>query len=247
MISLAPVRLKMTRINRYIAQAGICSRRQADRLVEEGSVMINGVVAVPGAKVLAHDVVTVNGKAVDPPCEDSHVYLAFHKPAGITCTSDLSRNDNIISYIDYPTRIFTVGRLDRDSRGLILLTDDGDIAYHLTRTAYGHEKEYLVTVDRPVTQDFIDGLRRGVPVLGTVTLPCRAWKSDERAFRIILTQGLNRQIRRMCEYFGYHVTDLLRTRIMHITLGSQPAGSWRHLTPKETEELMRLCEMKADR
>jgi 23S rRNA pseudouridine2604 synthase len=223
------------RINRYIAQAGICSRRGADRLIEQGRVTINGHNAVAGAKVQDGDVITIDGIVVTLPHENDRVYIAFNKPVGITCTSDLRRKDNIISYINYPKRIFTVGRLDRDSSGLILLTDDGDLAYRLTRTEHGHEKEYRVSVDKRITSSFIEGMQKGVPILDTITLPCRVWQTGEKEFRIVLTQGLNRQIRRMCEYFRYTVNDLERTRIMHIALGAQPVGSWRELTPKETQ------------
>ncbi|MGB4139100.1 MAG: pseudouridine synthase [Saccharofermentanales bacterium] len=232
------------RINRYIAQAGICSRRGADRLIEQGRVTINGHNAVAGAKVQDGDVITIDGIVVTLPHENDRVYIAFNKPVGITCTSDLRRKDNIISYINYPKRIFTVGRLDRDSSGLILLTDDGDLAYRLTRTEHGHEKEYRVSVDKRITSSFIEGMQKGVPILDTITLPCRVWQTGEKEFRIVLTQGLNRQIRRMCEYFQYTVNDLERTRIMHIALGAQPVGSWRELTPKETQELLRLIGIR---
>ncbi|HPY63362.1 MAG TPA: pseudouridine synthase [Bacillota bacterium] len=232
------------RINRYIAQAGICSRRGADRLIEQGRVTINGHNAVAGAKVQDGDVITIDGIVVTLPHENNRVYIAFNKPVGITCTSDLRRKDNIISYINYPKRIFTVGRLDRDSSGLILLTDDGDLAYRLTRTEHGHEKEYRVSVDKRITSSFIEGMQKGVPILDTITLPCRVWQTGEKEFRIVLTQGLNRQIRRMCEYFQYTVNDLERTRIMHIALGAQPVGSWRELTPKETQELLRLIRIR---
>ncbi|MFY9130575.1 MAG: pseudouridine synthase [Saccharofermentanales bacterium] len=232
------------RINRYIAQAGICSRRGADRLIEQGRVTINGHNAVAGAKVQDGDVITIDGIVVTLPHENDRVYIAFNKPVGITCTSDLRRKDNIISYINYPKRIFTVGRLDRDSSGLILLTDDGDLAYRLTRTEHGHEKEYRVSVDKRITSSFIEGMQKGVPILDTITLPCRVWQTGEKEFRIVLTQGLNRQIRRMCEYFQYTVNDLERTRIMHIALGAQPVGSWRELTPKETQELLRLIRIR---
>ncbi len=232
------------RINRYIAQAGICSRRGADRLIEQGRVTINGHNAVAGAKVQDGDVITIDGIVVTLPHENDRVYIAFNKPVGITCTSDLRRKDNIISYINYPKRIFTIGRLDRDSSGLILLTDDGDLAYRLTRTEHGHEKEYRVSVDKRITSSFIEGMQKGVPILDTITLPCRVWQTGEKEFRIVLTQGLNRQIRRMCEYFQYTVNDLERTRIMHIALGAQPVGSWRELTPKETQELLRLIGIR---
>ena len=214
------------RINRYIAQAGICSRRGADRLIEQGRVTINGHNAVAGAKVQDGDVITIDGIVVTLPHENDRVYIAFNKPVGITCTSDLRRKDNIISYINYPKRIFTVGRLDRDSSGLILLTDDGDLAYRLTRTEHGHEKEYRVSVDKRITSSFIEGMQKGVPILDTITLPCRVWQTGEKEFRIVLTQGLNRQIRRMCEYFQYTVNDLERTRILLIARGAQPVGSW---------------------
>ncbi len=233
---------KSMRINRYIAASGICSRRQADLLIEAGRVRVNGEKALPGLVIGPEDTVTVDGRTVSPPPEEDRVILAYNKPKGITCTSDPSRRDNIIRAINYPRRVFTVGRLDRDSRGLILLTDDGGLAHRIMHSSHGREKEYAVTVDRPLNEDFLAALRRGVPIGDQTTLPCQAWKTGERRFHLVITQGLNRQIRRMCQALGYQVTDLIRVRIMHITLGSQPEGSLRELSYKEREELLKLLE-----
>lgn len=231
---------KGIRINRYIASSGVCSRRRADQLVEEGRVRVNRKRALPGQVIGPEDTVTVDGRTVSSLPEEDRVILAFNKPKGITCTSDPSRRDSIIRFIDYPRRIFTVGRLDRDSRGLILLTDDGELAHQIMHSSHRHEKEYAVTVDKAVTETFLDALRRGVRIGDRTSLPSRAWKTGERAFHLVITQGLNRQIRRMCQAFGYQVTDLQRVRILHITLGSQPEGSLRELSHKEREELLRL-------
>ncbi len=223
------------RINRFIASSGLCSRRQADRYIQEGRVLINGSPARTGMLVEAGDLVTVDGRPLEPWSDGSKVVLAFHKPKGITSTSDPARRDNIISYINYPRRIFTIGRLDRDTRGLILLTDDGALAHRIMHSRFGHEKEYVVTVDRKIDEEFLQAIRSGVTILGRTTLPATAWKTGEREFHLILRQGLNRQIRRMCETLGYRVTDLVRIRIMHITLGSLAEGSFRELTHKEKE------------
>ncbi|NLA71018.1 MAG: pseudouridine synthase [Clostridiaceae bacterium] len=228
------------RINHYIARSGVCSRRRADELIAQGRVLINEVPASLGQKVAPTDVVLVDNKRISPVPADEHVVLALNKPAGITCTSNPRRRDNIITFVNYPKRVFTIGRLDRDSRGLILLTDDGDLAYRLTRTEYGHEKEYFVSVDKLISDSFIKTMSAGVHILDTVTLPCRVWQTGEREFHIVLTQGLNRQIRRMCEALGYQVKDLMRTRILHIVLGNLPEGKLRELTGKERTELDKL-------
>ena len=206
----------------------------------EGRVKINGVIAVMGMKIGPADVVEVDGNVVSRPNED-FVYIAFNKPIGIVCTTDLNEKDNIVDYINHPQRIFPVGRLDKLSEGLILLTSDGDIVNKILRSKNNHEKEYIVTVDRPITDEFIDGMSNGVPILGTTTKKCFVQKLDRFRLRIILTQGLNRQIRRMSEYFGYEVTKLKRIRIMHIEL-DMPPGKWRNLTADELNELNRLVE-----
>jgi 23S rRNA pseudouridine2604 synthase len=225
------------RLNKYIASSGLCSRREADTLIESGKVTINGIVAVQGSKVLDGDVVEVNGRKVTP--EDDMVYIAFNKPLGITCTTDTRDPSNIIDYIGFDERIFPVGRLDKNSSGLILLTNDGSIVNKLLRAENGHEKEYLVTVNRPYDKNFIKSMESGVPVLGQLTLPCRIKPAGDRSFKIILHQGLNRQIRRMCEYLGYKVTKLKRIRFMNIMLGDLETGKWRYLTSAEKKELLK--------
>ncbi|SFU43000.1 23S rRNA pseudouridine2604 synthase [Pustulibacterium marinum] len=227
------------RINKYLSEIGYCSRRAADKLIEEGSVTINGKVPEMGTKVTDDDVVAVNGKPVKEPQED-FVYLAFHKPIGIVCTTDTKRErNNIIEYINYPKRIFPIGRLDKPSEGLILMTNDGDIVNKILRARNNHEKEYIVRVNRKITDDFIKRMGSGIPILGTITRKCKVEKISDFQFRIVLTQGLNRQIRRMCEYLGYRVTQLKRIRIMNITL-DVPVGKYRDLTPKEMKELNAL-------
>ncbi len=227
------------RINKYLSEIGYCSRRAADKLIEEKRVTINGSVPEMGTKVTDDDVVAVDGKPVVEPKED-FVYLAFHKPIGIVCTTDTKREkNNIIEYINYPKRIFPIGRLDKPSEGLILMTNDGDIVNKILRARNNHEKEYLVRVNRKITDDFIERMRNGIPILGTVTRKCKVEKISDFQFRIVLTQGLNRQIRRMCEYLGYRVTQLKRIRIMNITL-DVPVGKYRDLTPKEMKELNAL-------
>lgn len=229
------------RINKFLSEIGYCSRRAADTLVEKGRVKINGVTAVMGAKIGPDDQVMVDDKLLTRPNTD-FVYIAFNKPVGIVCTTDIAgEKDNIIDYINHPQRIFPVGRLDKLSEGLILLTSDGDIVNKILRSKNNHEKEYIVTVDRPVTDEFIHDMSNGVPILGTTTKKCFVEKIDRFRFRIVLTQGLNRQIRRMCEYFGFEVTKLKRIRIMHIEL-DMPPGKWRDLTSEELNELNRLVE-----
>ena len=225
------------RLNKYIASSGLCSRREADTLIESGKVTINGVTAVQGTKVNDGDVVEVSGKKITP--DDSLVYIAFNKPLGITCTTDSRDPSNIVDYIGYKDRIFPVGRLDKNSSGLILLTNDGSIVNKLLRAENGHEKEYVVTVNRPYDKDFIKQMESGVPVLGQLTLPCKLKPVGDKTFKIILHQGLNRQIRRMCEYLGYRVTRLKRIRFMNIMLGDLDSGKWRYLTNEEKKELLK--------
>ena len=225
------------RLNKYIASSGLCSRREADTLIESGKVTINGETAVQGSKVMDGDIVLVNGRKVTP--DDDMVYIAFNKPLGVTCTTDKRDPSNIIDYIGFDERIFPVGRLDKNSSGLILLTNDGSIVNKLLRAENGHEKEYLVTVNRPYDKHFLRSMESGVPVLGQLTLPCKLKPSGDKSFKIILHQGLNRQIRRMCEYLGYKVTRLKRIRFMNIELGGLETGKWRYLTSSEKKELLK--------
>ena len=228
-----------TRINKYLSEIGFCSRREADKLIEAGRVTINSKVPEMGTKVLPTDAVCVDGKAVGKP-NDDFVYLAFNKPIGIVCTTDTGvEKDNIIDFINYPKRIFPIGRLDKPSEGLIFLTNDGDIVNKILRARNNHEKEYLVKVDRQIDADFILNMANGVPILDTVTRKCKVEPIDKYRFRIILTQGLNRQIRRMCEYLGYNVVRLKRIRIMNVKLDI-PVGQWRYLTEEELNEIHRL-------
>ena len=226
-----------TRLNKYIAESGVASRRAADRLVEEGRVTINGRVAVLGDKVSEGDVVAVDGRVLGGKGRD--ILLAFNKPRGITCTADPEDPDNIISFIGYPERIYTVGRLDKDSEGLILLTNNGELANLVMRSRGEHEKEYVVTTDRKVTDDFIAGMSSGVPILGRVTKRCLVERTGPKEFRIVLRQGLNRQIRRMCGHFGYTVMTLRRVRVMNIELGDLPVGKYREVSDEERSELFR--------
>lgn len=232
------------RINKYLSEVGFCSRRAADDLIEKGRVTLNGKVPEMGTKVMPGDEVRVNGKLVTAPQEE-FVYLAFNKPVGIVCTTDIKREkNNIIDYINHPKRIFPIGRLDKPSEGLIFLTNDGDIVNKILRARNGHEKEYLVNVNKPIHADFIHKMSNGIPILETVTNKCFVEQTGKSSFRIILTQGLNRQIRRMCEYLGYEVTQLKRTRIMNVKL-DVPVGKWRYLTTKEMKEINRLVEDSA--
>ncbi len=227
------------RINKYLSEVGFCSRRKADELIEAGKVTINGQVPEKGTKITADDEVRVNGRLISTP-KDQPVYLAFNKPIGIVCTTDTKREkNNIIDYIKYPKRIFPIGRLDKPSEGLILLTSDGDIVNKVLRARNNHEKEYIVTVNKPITKEFIRRMGDGVPVLDTVSRKCLVEQMDRGTFRIILTQGLNRQIRRMCEYLGYEVVALKRIRIMNIHLDI-PVGKWRNLSDAELSELNKL-------
>ncbi|MBM71310.1 MAG: 23S rRNA pseudouridine synthase F [Crocinitomicaceae bacterium] len=230
-----------TRINKFLSEAGYCSRRAADKLIAAGKVTINGEVPEMGTKVEEGDEVRVEGKLIKRGVEEL-VYLAFHKPVGVVCTTDKKREkDNIIEYIGYPSRIFPIGRLDKPSEGLIFLTNDGDIVNKILRAKNNHEKEYLVKLNRSIQGNFIRDMSNGVPILETVTNPCFVEQTGDREFRIILTQGLNRQIRRMCEYLGYEVKRLKRIRIMNIHL-DMPEGTWRDFKPEELAELNRMLE-----
>jgi 23S rRNA pseudouridine2604 synthase len=224
------------RLNKYLAESGACSRREADQWIADGRVTVNGASAALGTQVGPDDEVRVDGHPVG--AKPRRVYLALNKPVGIECTTDRRVTGNIVDFVGYPERIFPVGRLDKDSEGLILLTNDGDIVNQVLRAEHEHEKEYLVTVDRPLTPAFLEGMATGVPVLGTVTNPCRVEQIGRNTFRIVLTQGLNRQIRRMCEHFGYTVRRLQRVRIMHVQLGSLALGRWRHLEEHELRGLL---------
>ena len=226
-----------TRLNKFISESGVASRRAADRLVEEGRVTINGRTAVLGDKVMDGDVVAVDGKALGGKSRD--IILAFNKPRGLTCTSNPDDPDNIIDFIGYPERIYSVGRLDKDSEGLLLMTNNGELANSIMRSRAEHEKEYVVKVDRKVTDEFVRGMSNGVPILGRVTKRCLVERTGEREFRIVLRQGLNRQIRRMCGHFGYTVLELKRVRVMNIELGDLGTGRYRDLTDEERRELFR--------
>ena len=236
--------LTSTRINKYLSEAGFCSRRAADKLIEQGRVTINGLVPEMGTKITPGDEVCVDGKLITAPKEE-FIYIAFNKPVGIVCTTDNSREkDNIIDYINHPKRIFPIGRLDKPSEGLIFLTNDGDIVNKILRARNNHEKEYIVTVNKPITQDFIDKMSKGVPILDTVTRECYVRQNNPYTFTIILTQGLNRQIRRMCEFLDYKVVKLKRIRIMNIVL-DVPVGKWRYLNPTEMNEIHSLVATSA--
>ncbi|ROI14447.1 23S rRNA pseudouridine(2604) synthase RluF [Epilithonimonas hominis] len=233
--------MEKIRINKYLSEVGFCSRREADRLLEEGRITINGRVPELGTKVSDEDEIFVDGKTIKK-VEEEFVYIAFNKPVGIVCTTDTKREkNNIVDYINHPKRIFPIGRLDKPSEGLILLTSDGDIVNKILRARNNHEKEYYVRVNKPITEKFLEKMRNGVPILDTVTKKCEVEKIDTMNFRIVLTQGLNRQIRRMCEYLGYEVKKLKRIRIMNIKL-DLPVGKWRDLTPQEMNELNGLLE-----
>lgn len=223
------------RLNKYISETGYCSRREADRLISDNRVKINGKTPELGTKVMPGDNVTVDGKAIAATAEDKsdRVYIAYHKPIGITCTTESHVKGNIVDAIKHKERIFPIGRLDKPSEGLIFLTSDGDIVNKILRAENAHEKEYVVNVDKPINSRFKQRMERGVPILGTVTKPCKVKILNSKQFSIILTQGLNRQIRRMCEYLGYEVTKLKRTRIMNVDLKGLKVGQWRDLTKNE--------------
>lgn len=224
------------RLNKFMADSGYCSRREADRLIAEGRVQVDGRPGELGDRVLSGMRVTVDGQSLSGRGEK--VYIALNKPAGIVCTTDPREPMNVVDYLDYPIRIFPVGRLDKDSEGLLLMTSDGEIINRILRAAGGHEKEYEVEIDRPVTKEFVEKMSAGVPILDTVTLPCRVRRTGEKSFNIILVQGLNRQIRRMCEALGCNVVRLRRIRIMNVRLGSMRPGQWRELSEEELSGLM---------
>lgn len=220
----------------------MCSRREADRFVEQGNVWINGRRATTGDQVVAGDLVKVNGQEIEPQEEEDLVLIALNKPVGIVSTTESSEKDNIVEFVKHGVRIFPIGRLDKDSQGLIFLTNNGDLVNKILRANNNHEKEYQVTVNKPITDEFVDGMQRGVPILGKVTKRCKVQKESTFVFTITLVQGLNRQIRRMCEYFGYEVTQLIRTRIMNVPLKGLALGDWRDLAPKEIETIIALTE-----
>jgi 23S rRNA pseudouridine2604 synthase len=224
------------RLNKFLSETGACSRREADQWIDAGRVTVNGVRAVLGTQVTEGDDVRVDGEPLRP--KPKRIYIALNKPVGIECTTDRDIPGNIVDFVGHRERIFPIGRLDKDSEGLILLTNDGDIVNTILRAENDHEKEYVVAVDRPLTPEFLAGMARGVPILGTVTNPCVVAQTGKNTFRIVLTQGLNRQIRRMCEYFGYTVRRLQRVRIMHVRLGALSPGKWRELTPAELRGLL---------
>jgi 23S rRNA pseudouridine2604 synthase len=224
-------------LNKFISSTGICSRREADRMIEAGRVQLNGTTAKKGNRVNSGDEVLLDGAPLK--AKPKAVYLALHKPPGITCTTDRKDKSNIIDFLNYPERIFHIGRLDKASTGLIFLTNDGDIVNEILREQNEHEKEYIVTVNKPINASFVRRMSEGIPILGTVTKKCQVEKIGRQAFRIVLTQGLNRQIRRMCDYLGYDVVTLKRVRIMNVHLGGLKPGQWRYLMDEELKELRR--------
>ena len=234
------------RINKFLSEAGVCSRREADRQIEAGNVTIDGVVAEMGSKVMPGQTVCYNGKILTK--EEEMILLAFHKPVGIVCTAEKREKNNVIDFLKYPKRIYPIGRLDKDSEGLLLMTNNGEIVNKIMRAGNMHEKEYIVTVNKPVTDSFLRGLAGGVPLveLNTTTRKCKVEKIANRKFRIILTQGLNRQIRRMCEYFDYRVVKLERVRIMNIELGDLKVGEYREVTKEEYAKLMKLIKSSSN-
>lgn len=235
--------MEVKRLNKAIAETGYCSRREADKLIESGRVQVNGKTADLGVKVTSDDTIKVKGKIITK--KVGNIYLAFNKPIGITCTTDTHINGNIITFLNYPERVFPIGRLDKPSEGLIFLTNDGDIVNKILRSRNNHEKEYLVRVNKRITSDFIKKMANGIPVLDTVTKKCKVWKINDFTFKIVLTQGLNRQIRRMCDYLSYEVKALKRLRIMNISLGNLKVGKYRSFTKNELQSLLNLCEDSA--
>ncbi|WP_316796649.1 23S rRNA pseudouridine(2604) synthase RluF [Pedobacter agri] len=231
-----------TRLNKFISESGLCSRREADRFIEKGNVFINGKRAKIGDQVFAGDKVMVNGHNIEPKEESNFILLAFNKPVGVTSTTESNVKDNIVDYINHSERIFPIGRLDKDSSGLIFLTNNGDIVNKILRAGNKHEKEYVVTVNKPITEDFVFEMSNGVPILGVNTRKCKVRQISTFVFNIILIQGLNRQIRRMCEHFGYEVTKLERTRIMNINLKGIPTGEFRELSEEEMIGIMKSVE-----
>ncbi len=232
------------RVNKFLSDAGVCSRREADKYISKGKVTIDGITAVMGAKVKAGQAVLLEGKLVNK--DESLALIAFNKPMGIVCTTDKREKNNIIDFIQYNKRIYPIGRLDKESEGLILLTNDGDIVNKMLRAGNNHEKEYVVTVNKVITSEFLKGMSAGVPILDTVTRPCKVRAMGKFTFQIILTQGLNRQIRRMCEYFDYKVVNLKRIRIMNIRLGHLQMGGYRNVTEKEIAGLNELINASAN-
>jgi len=230
------------RLNKYISDSGMCSRREADRFIEQGNVFINGKRAKVGDQVAAGDTVRVNGQVIEPQDAEDFVFIVLNKPVGIVSTTESSERNNIVDFVSHGVRIFPIGRLDKDSQGLIFLTNNGDLVNKVLRAGNNHEKEYLVTVNKPITESFISSLAGGVPILGTMTKKCPVVKVAPNVFNITLVQGLNRQIRRMCEHFGYEVTKLERTRIMNVNLKGLPVGEWRDLTQKELSVLLKAIE-----
>lgn len=235
-----------TRLNKFISESGLCSRREADRFIENGNVTINGRKAQIGDQVYAGDRVSVNGNKLEPKKDDKLVFIALNKPVGVTSTTEAGVADNIVSFVNHPERIFPIGRLDKDSQGLIFLTNDGDVVNKILRAGNKHEKEYIVTVNKPLTEDVLKGMANGVPMLGVVTKKCKVVQEGPTVFRVTLIQGLNRQIRRMCEHFGYEVKKLERVRIMNINLGKLPLGDWRDLTSNELDIIYGMIEDSTD-
>lgn len=231
-----------TRLNKFISESGICSRREADKYIERGKVLINGKKAILGDQVFPGDKVVVNGNLLEGKEEVNSVFIAFNKPVGITSTTEVAVKGNIVDFVNHSDRIFPIGRLDKDSQGLIFLTNNGDIVNKILRAGNQHEKEYLVTVNKPITDQFISAMANGVPMLGVTTKKCMVVKESPLVFRIILIQGLNRQIRRMCEHFDYEVVKLERTRIMNISIKGIPVGEWRELTEQEMAEIFKMVE-----
>lgn len=243
------VEQELIRLNKFISSSGVCSRREADRYIEEGLVTIDGEIAQTGTKIASHQQVCVNGQIINT--KQQLVYLILHKPIGIDCTTDISKPDNIITYLHHPQRIFPIGRLDKDSSGLIMLTNDGDVVNEILRSSNEHEKEYIVSVNKTITPVFLENLRNGVTIYNPVsnayqtTKPCKVYQEDARSFRIILSEGLNRQIRRMCTVNDYHVQTLKRIRIMNIVIDGLQVGDWRYLSDEEIIALNKqLCDSK---
>ena len=233
------------RLNKFLSDVGVCSRREADRMMEQGRITVDGERAVPGTRVFPYQRIMVDGREIVR--EEKKVILAVNKPIGVVCTTtDRFKEENIVDFVNYPIRVYPIGRLDKNSEGLILMTNQGDIVNKILKASNHHEKEYVVTVNKPLTPEFLDKMQRGVPILDTVTRPCKVKKEGKRTFRIVLTQGLNRQIRRMCEYLGYRVEKLTRVRIMNIHLGDLPSGSYRELTEEELRVLAVLTEDKRE-
>ena len=236
----ASVVIENVRINKFLSDSGVCSRREADRLVEDGRVTVDGIVAAVGMHIPCGSKVCIDGKEINS--VPGTILIAVNKPKGIVCTTKSTEKNDIVNFINYPERIYPIGRLDKDSEGLILMTNDGDIVNRMMRSRYGHEKEYIVTVHKTITKTFIEKMGSGVPVLGTVTKRCAVERIGNKKFRIVLTQGMNRQIRRMCEHLGYEVTSLKRIRILNIELGGLKEGGYRDLTKEEKRILFGIIE-----